>query len=105
MFNYGLISALREAATECEIINHDDLYTLLQDAADALEDTDKELGKMTNLYKETSRHCERYYVELEGLVLSVNSGPWLMGKKPTVETVSSEIRMRLEQARNAQSNA
>ena len=100
MFNYGLISALREASTECEIINHDDLYTLLQDAANALEDTDKELGKMTNLYKETSRHCERYYTALEGLALSVNKGPWLMGKQPTVETVSSEIHMRLEQMKN-----
>ena len=105
MSNYSLISALRDAATECEIINQDDLITLLLDAADTLESTTEELSKMTYLYKETSRHCERYYVELEGLVLSVNSEPWLMGKRPTVETVSSEIRMRLEKARNAQSNS
>ena len=92
MSNYGLISALREAASED---TNDDLYTLLSEAADALEAADKSLSRVNYLYKETSRDCERYYTELDGIVKFLQA-PYNTGVAPTVNNVGSEVRCRLE---------
>jgi hypothetical protein len=97
---YGLIEELKDAATGMQERDEDGhIITLLLEAADALRKKEREVGSLTYKYNDCLRHCERYYIELDGIVKSMQP-PYRMGVAPMPDNVGSEVRRRLEELRN-----